>query len=106
AHQSGYLGSGSELTSGAGFHDTYTFDTAYWCSLGPFASSHVHLGGVDSEGLDLDHRVAGLRIGIGDLFDYQMFNATKSVSDDRAHNKTSNVYFEITNANFGTNCAG
>jgi hypothetical protein len=66
----------------------------------------VHLGVVDSEGLDLDHRVSGLRLGIRDLFDYQMLNATKSVSDDRAHNKTSNLYFEIAKANFGLTTLG
>jgi hypothetical protein len=83
-----------ELASGAGLHHTDAFDTAYRRSLGPFSSSHVHLGMVDPESLDFDHRVAGLRLGIRNLFDYQMFNATKSVSDDRAHNKTSNFYLE------------
>jgi hypothetical protein len=34
----------------------------------------VHLSVVDPEGLDFDDRVAGLRLGFRDLFDYQMFN--------------------------------
>jgi hypothetical protein len=66
----------------------------------------MHLGVVYSESFDFDHRVPGLRLRVRNLFDYQMFNTTKSVSDDRAHNKTSNLYFEIANANYGLTALG
>jgi len=61
---------------------------------------------VDFEGHDFDHGVSRFRLWFRNLFDYQMFNATKSVSDDRAHKKTSNLYFEIANANYGLTALG
>src|ERR1700756_5418638 len=86
-HQRSYLGSDLKLASRTGLHDTDAFDTTHRCSLSPFASSHVHLGMVNPEGLDLDHSVAGHRLGFWNLFDYQVFNATESINDYRTHSK-------------------
>jgi hypothetical protein len=81
AHQRSDLASDFELVSRTGFHDTDTFDSADRRGLGLFPSSHVHLGVVNSEGQDFDHRAFPAPV----LFDYQMFHAAKSVNDYCVH---------------------
>jgi hypothetical protein len=85
AHQCGDFGSDGEFATWAGFDEADAFDAADFCGLGPFPPSHVHLGVVYPERLDLDDDVARLGFGVRDLLDHQVFRATELLYDDCTH---------------------
>src|SRR5262249_36888071 len=64
-------------------------DAADVGDLGPIALAHVLLGVVDPERLHLDHRVAGLRLGLRDLPDLQHVRPAELFPQNRAHEKPS-----------------
>jgi hypothetical protein len=80
---------GGELTAGAGFDDADALDAADVGDLGPLALAHVQLGVVEAERLDLDHRVAVLRLRLGDLADDQHLGASERRPENRSHGLSS-----------------
>jgi hypothetical protein len=85
AHQRGYLGPDPEFAAGTGFDKPDTLDAADLGGFGPFSPSHVHLGVVYPERLDLDDDVTRFRFGVRDLPDHQVFRAAKFFSEDGTH---------------------
>src|SRR5262249_25097367 len=85
AHQCCDLGTDRELASRAGLHQTDAFDAADLCSLGPFASAHVHLGVVETEGLDLDDDVAKLGLRLWQLGVDEAVRTAEFLDDDGTH---------------------
>src|SRR5262249_29126751 len=91
AHQCCDLGADRELASRAGLHQADAFDAADLCSLGPFASTHVHLGMVETECLDLNDDVAGLRLRRWQLCVDEAVRAAEFLDDDGTHCALSNL---------------
>ena len=79
AHQGGHFRPDGEFPARAGLDDANALDAADVCDLRPFSPSHVHLGVVDAERLDLDYRVAVFGFRFRDLPDNQLSGPPNAV---------------------------
>ena len=85
AHQRGHLRPDRKLAARAGLHDADALDAADLGGLGPLAPTHVHLGVVDAERLDLDDDMAGLRLRLGDVLVNEAVEPAELLDDDGTH---------------------
>ena len=89
AHQGRHFGADRKFAAGAGLDDADALDAADVRDLGPFTLPHVQLGVVEAERFDLDHSVARLGLGLGNLADLQHLRPAEPFPQNRTHESSS-----------------
>ena len=85
AHQGRHLRPDRELAARAGLHDADALDAADLGDLGPLAPTHVHLGVIEAERLDLDDDVAGFRLRLGNILVNEAVEPSELLDHDGTH---------------------